>query len=87
MPMLTFVIGRLFGVAGQCHHRPTGMFRRYACRRCWRDRVRCTSSVAPRRRTAREIDDADDPVAKLAEVEHQLESLASPFRTAEADRS
>ena len=30
MPWLTIVLGKLYGVAGQCHHRPSGMFRRYA---------------------------------------------------------
>ena len=32
----------------------------------------------------REIAEADDPAAKLDEVERRLEALASPFRTAEA---
>ena len=32
----------------------------------------------------REIADADDPAAKQAEIEHRLQQLASPFRTAEA---
>ena len=31
-----------------------------------------------------EIDAAEDPVAKLAEIEQRLEQLRSPFRTAEA---
>ncbi|MCH9670986.1 MAG: methylmalonyl-CoA carboxyltransferase, partial [Gammaproteobacteria bacterium] len=31
MPWCSIVIGRLFGVAGQCQHRPSGMFQRY----CW----------------------------------------------------
>jgi len=31
-----------------------------------------------------EIDAAEDPVAKLAEIEARLERLRSPFRTAEA---
>ena len=30
MPWLTIVLGKLYGVAGQCQHRPSGMFRRYA---------------------------------------------------------
>ncbi len=30
MPWITIVLRRLYGVAGQIHHRPTGMFRRYA---------------------------------------------------------
>tara|TARA_A100001037_G_scaffold162875_1_gene146671 strand:- start:280 stop:531 length:252 start_codon:yes stop_codon:yes gene_type:complete len=32
----------------------------------------------------REIDSADDPEAKKAEIEARLTALASPFRTAEA---
>ena len=32
----------------------------------------------------REIDEADDPDAKRAEIEARLDALASPFRTAEA---
>jgi acetyl-CoA carboxylase carboxyltransferase component len=31
-----------------------------------------------------EIESAEDPVAKLAEIEQRLEQLRSPFRTAEA---
>src|SRR3990172_1468375 len=30
MPWCTIAVGQLFGVAGQCQHRSTGMFRRYA---------------------------------------------------------
>ncbi len=30
MPYLVFILRRLYGVAGQSHHRPSGMFRRYA---------------------------------------------------------
>ncbi len=82
MPMLTFVIGRLFGVAGQCHHRPTGMFRRYAWPTARWGSMHIAGGAAAAYR--REIADADDPEAKLAEVEGRLEALASPFRTAEA---
>ena len=32
----------------------------------------------------REIDEADDPDAKRAEIEARLDALASPFKTAEA---
>ena len=82
MPMVTFVIGRLFGVAGQCHHRPTGMFRRYAWPSARWGSMHIVGGAAAAYR--REIDEAEDPAAKLAEVEHRLEALASPFRTAEA---
>ena len=82
MPMLTFVIGRLFGVAGQCHHRPSGMFRRYAWPSARWGSMHIVGGAAAAYR--REIDEADDPAAKLDEVERRLEALASPFRTAEA---
>ncbi|MCP5026945.1 MAG: propionyl-CoA carboxylase [Actinomycetia bacterium] len=82
MPWLTVVIRRLYGVAGQCHHRPTGMFRRY----CWPSarwgsmHISGGASAAYRR----EIEAADDPEAKREEIEGRLNALASPFRTAEA---
>src|SRR5215218_1509481 len=82
MPMLTFVIGRLFGVAGQCHHRPSGMFRRYAWPTARWGSMHIVGGAAAAYR--REIAEADDPDAKLAEIERRLEALASPFRTAEA---
>ncbi|MCU1502163.1 MAG: Propionyl-CoA carboxylase [Ilumatobacteraceae bacterium] len=82
MPMLTFVIGRLYGVAGQCHHRPSGMFRRYAWPTARWGSMHISGGAAAAYR--REISEADDPVAKLAEFEARLQALASPFRTAEA---
>ena len=82
MPWLTVVVGRLYGVAGQCQHRPTGMFRRYAwpSARWGSMHIQGGASAAYRR----EIDTAPDPAAKLEEIERRLEALASPFRTAEA---
>ncbi len=82
MPWLTFAIGRLYGVAGQCHHRPSGMFRRY----CWPTARWGSMHIVGGAAAAyrREIAEADDPEAKLAEIEHRLESIASPYRTAEA---
>ena len=82
MPWLTIVMGRLFGVAGQCQHRPSGMFRRYVwpSARWGSMHIQGGASAAYRR----EIESAPDPQAKQAEIEARLESLASPFRTAEA---
>ena len=82
MPWLTIVIGRLFGVAGQCQHRPSGMFRRFAwpSARWGSMHIQGGASAAYRR----EIDEAPDPAAKLAEIEARLDAIASPFRTAEA---
>ena len=82
MPWLTVVTGRLYGVAGQCQHRPSGMFRRYA----WPSASWGSMHIAGGASAAyrREIDTADDPVAKQAEIEARLNAVASPFRTAEA---
>ena len=82
MPWITIVIGRLFGVAGQCHHRPTGMFRRYA----WPSATWGSMHIAGGASAAyrREIDNAPDPDAKREEIEARLNAIASPFRTAEA---
>jgi len=82
MPWLTVVVGRLFGVAGQCQHRPSGMFRRYAwpSARWGSMHIRGGASAAYRR----EIESAPDPEARRAEIEARLDAIASPFRTAEA---
>jgi methylmalonyl-CoA decarboxylase subunit alpha len=82
MPFLAVVVGRLYGVAGQCQHRPSGMFRRYAWPTARWGSMHISGGAAAAYR--REIDAADDPEAKRAEVEQRLEALASPFRTAEA---
>ena len=82
MPWLTVVLGKLYGVAGQCHHRPTGMFRRYAWPSANWGSMHITGGVAAAYR--REIAEAPDPEAKKAEIEARLQGLASPFKTAEA---
>jgi len=82
MPWLTVVMGQLFGVAGQCQHRPTGMFRRvvWPSARWGSMHIEGGADAAYRR----EIETADDPGAKRAEIEARLQAIASPFRTAEA---
>lgn len=82
IPWATVVVRRVFGVAGQCHHRPSGMYVRY----CWPSSrwgsMHIQGGAAAAYRS--EIEAAPDPERKLAEIEQRLESLASPFRTAEA---
>jgi acetyl-CoA carboxylase carboxyltransferase component len=58
------------------------MFRRYA----WPSAKWGSMHIEGGARAAyrREIESADDPQAKEAEVERKLQALASPFRTAEA---
>jgi acetyl-CoA carboxylase carboxyltransferase component len=82
MPWITIVLGKLYGVAGQCQHRPTGMFRRYAWPSANWGSMHILGGVAAAYR--REIEAASDPDAKRREIEARLQALASPFRTAEA---
>jgi acetyl-CoA carboxylase carboxyltransferase component len=82
MPWATIVVGQLYGVAGQCQHRPSGMFQRYA----WPSANWGSMHIEGGAQAAyrREIESAPDPEAKRAEIEARLKQLASPFRTAEA---
>jgi acetyl-CoA carboxylase carboxyltransferase component len=82
MPWLTMVVGRVYGVAGQCQHRPSGMFRRYA----WPSANWGSMHIAGGASAAyrKEIEAAEDPDAERAEIEARLRAIASPFRSAEA---
>jgi acetyl-CoA carboxylase carboxyltransferase component len=81
-PWITFIMRQVYGVAGQCQHRPTGMYRRYAWPSAnWGSMHIEGGALAAYRR---EIESAPDPEAKREEVERRLKNLASPFRTAEA---
>ena len=81
MPWITIVIRQLYGVAGQLNLRPSGMYKRYAWPSGnWGSMHIQGGTYAAYRR---EIDNAPDPEAKLAEIENRLQALASPFRTAE----
>jgi methylmalonyl-CoA decarboxylase subunit alpha len=82
MPWLVFVIRRMFGVGGQAHHRPSGMYRRYAWPSASWGSMHIVGGTSAAYR--REIQEAPDPAAKQAEIERRLQQLASPFRTAEA---
>jgi len=82
MPWITIVVGQMYGVAGQCQQRPTGMFRRYAWPSARWGSMHIEGGVSAAYR--REIADAPDPAAKQAEIEARLQAIASPFRTAEA---
>ncbi len=82
MPWAQVVMGRMYGVAGQSHHRPSGMYKRWAwpSARWGSMHIQGGTSAA----YAREIRESDDPAAKTAEIEARLQAIASPFRTAEA---
>lgn len=82
IPWLTIVLRRLYGVAGQCNHRPSGTFRRYAWPSARWGSMHIIGGVSAAYR--REIEASPDPVAKRLEIEDRLQRIASPFRTAEA---
>jgi acetyl-CoA carboxylase carboxyltransferase component len=82
MPWITFVVGRLYGVAGQCHHRPSGMFRRYAWPSARWGSMHISGGASAAYKS--EIAAAPDPEQRRREIEARLEAISSPFRTAEA---
>lgn len=82
MPWITVVMRQVYGVAGQCQHRPSGMYRRYAWPSAQWGSMHIAGGAAAAYR--REIESAPDPEAKRAEIEARLQAVASPFRTAEA---
>lgn len=80
VPMITFITRQLFGVAGGLHHRTGGMYRRYSWPSgSWGSMHIEGGAMAAYRRV---IEAADDPKAKRAEIEEQLHTLDSPFKTA-----
>ena len=81
-PWITFIVRQLYGVAGGCHMRTTGMYRRYAWPSgTWGSMHIQGGAMAAYRR---EIETAEDPEAKRQEIEKRLAILDSPFRTAHA---
>ena len=82
MPWISIIIRQLYGVAGQLHERPSGMFKRVAWPSGHWGSMHISGGVSAAYR--RVIDASDDPEAKRAEIEARLEALSSPFRTAEA---
>lgn len=82
IPWLSIIIRQLYGVAGQCHDRPSGMFKRVAWPSANWGSMHISGGVSAAYR--RIIAESDDPEAKQKEIEAKLDALASPFRTAEA---
>ncbi len=82
MPWISVITRQLYGVAGQCHDRPSGMFKRVAWPSGHWGSMHIAGGVSAAYR--RVIAESDDPEAKRHEIEGRLEALASPFRTAEA---
>ncbi|MDA1077057.1 MAG: hypothetical protein O3A63_20275 [Proteobacteria bacterium] len=82
MPWISIIIRQLYGVAGQCHDRPTGMFKRVAWPSGHWGSMHISGGVSAAYR--RVIDESENPDEKRREIEARLDALASPFRTAEA---
>lgn len=82
MPWISIIIRQLYGVAGQCHDRPSGMFKRVAWPSGHWGSMHVAGGVAAAYR--RQIEESDDPEAERLAIEAKLNALASPFRTAEA---
>ncbi|MBU2549335.1 MAG: methylmalonyl-CoA carboxyltransferase [Proteobacteria bacterium] len=82
VPWLAVIIRQVYGVAGGCHLRASGMHRRYAWPSGnWGSMHIEGGAMAAYRR---EIQSAPDPEAKRLEIEDRLRNIASPFRTAHA---
>ncbi len=81
-PYITFVIRQLYGVAGGLHSRGEGLFRRYAWPSTHGGSMHIEGGTAIAYK--REIENADDPELKKAEIEARLQSISSPFRNAHA---
>ena len=81
VPWCSIIVRNAFGVAGGAH-RPAG---RFSMRYAWLSAAWGSLPLAGGIEAAyrAEIEAADDPVAKLKEIEARLEKLHSPFRTAE----
>ncbi|MEK9723910.1 MAG: carboxyl transferase domain-containing protein [Rhodospirillaceae bacterium] len=81
VPWCSIIVRNAFGVAGGAH-RPAG---RFSVRYAWLSGAWGSLPLAGGIEAAykAEIAAADDPAAKLAEIEDRLEKLRSPFRTAE----
>jgi len=82
IPWISVIIRQLYGVAGQCHDRPSGMFKRVAWPSGHWGSMHISGGVSAAYR--RIIRESEDPVAKQKEIEEKLEALSSPFKTAEA---
>jgi acetyl-CoA carboxylase carboxyltransferase component len=81
VPWCSIIVRNAFGVAGGAH-RPAG---RFSMRYAWISGAWGSLPLAGGIEAAyrAEVEAAEDPAAKLKEIEERLEKLRSPFRTAE----
>jgi acetyl-CoA carboxylase carboxyltransferase component len=81
VPWCTFIVRNSFGVAGGANTPPNRFAVRYAWLSARWGSLPLEGGIEAAYRA--DIDAADDPQAKLAEIETRLNKLRSPFRTAE----
>lgn len=81
-PYICFVVRQLYGVAGGLHRRNSGFYRRYAWPSTHGGSMHIEGGTAIAYK--REIENADDPEAKRAEIEARLQAISSPMRNAHA---
>ena len=82
VPWCSMIVRNVFGVGGMGHQPGNRLALRYAWPSARWGSLPLEGGIEAAYRA--EIDAADDPGAKLAEIEARLEALRSPFRTAEA---
>lgn len=81
VPWCTIILRNCFGVAGAAHVPSGRLSLRYAWPSAWWGSLPLEGGIEAAYRA--DIDAADDPDAKLAEIEDRLNKLRSPFRSAE----
>jgi acetyl-CoA carboxylase carboxyltransferase component len=81
VPWCSIIVRNVFGVAGALHQPGGRLALRYAWPSGYWGSLPLEGGIEAAYRA--EIDAADDPKAKLAEIEERLNRLRSPFRTAE----
>jgi acetyl-CoA carboxylase carboxyltransferase component len=81
VPWCTIIVRNSFGVAGVVHQPADRFSIRYAWPSAYWGSLPLEGGIEAAYRA--EIDAADDPVAKLKEIETRLNKLRSPFRSAE----
>ena len=82
VPWCTVIVRNNFGVAGAAHVPSGRLALRYAWPSAWWGSLPLEGGIEAAYRA--EIDAAEDPNAKLEEIEERLNQLRSPYRTAEA---
>jgi acetyl-CoA carboxylase carboxyltransferase component len=82
VPWCSVIVRNVFGVGGAAHQPQTAVALRYAWPSARWGSLPLAGGVEAAYRA--ELDAAEDPAARLAEIEARLAALQSPFRTAEA---